>query len=104
MTSIRIMLVDDHETVRQGVRVLFASVPGIDVVHDVGTGDAGIEAVRALAPDLVVTDLSMVPTDGLTVMRRLRELRRQTKVIVLTPARRRPAPREHSRPLTKRTP
>ena len=81
---LRVMLADDHETVRQGLRALFASVPEVDVVHDVADGDAAIEAIRTVAPDLVVIDLSMLPTDGLTVMRRIKDARRQTKLVVLT--------------------
>ena len=78
------MLADDHETVRQGLRALFQAVPEVDVVHDVADGDAALEAIRTLAPDLLIIDLSMLPTDGLTVMRRIKEARRQTKVLVLT--------------------
>ena len=78
------MLADDHETVRQGLRALFESVPEVEVVHDVADGDAAIAAIRTIAPDLVVIDLSMLPTDGLTVMRRIKDARRQTKLVVLT--------------------
>ena len=81
---VRIMLADDHETVRQGLRALFESVPEVEVVHDVADGDAAIAAIRTIAPDLVVIDLSMLPTDGLTVMRRIKDARRQTKLVVLT--------------------
>lgn len=84
MSRLKIMLADDHETVRQGLRALFQAVPEVEVIHDVADGEAAIEAVRRLAPDLVVVDLSMAPIDGLTVIKRLREHRRQTKVVVLT--------------------
>lgn len=84
MSPLRIMLADDHETVRQGLRALFKSVPDVEVVHDVADGDAAIQAIRTMAPDLVVIDLSMAPVDGLTLMKRLREVRRQTKIVVLT--------------------
>lgn len=84
MSRLRIMLADDHETVRQGLRALFRSVPEVEVVHDVADGDSAIHAIRAMAPDLVVIDLSMAPVDGLTLMKRLREMRRQTKIVVLT--------------------
>ncbi len=83
-SRLRVMLADDHETVRQGLRALFQSVPGIQIVHDVADGEAAIEAIRVLAPDLVVIDLSMAPTDGLAVLRRLKEAGRKTKVVVLT--------------------
>lgn len=81
---LRVMLADDHETVRQGLRALFESVPEVEVVHDVADGDAALQAIRTIAPDLVVIDLSMLPTDGLTVMRRIKDARRQTKLVVLT--------------------
>lgn len=81
---LRLLLADDHETVRQGLRALFESVPDVEVVHDVADGDAAIAAIRTMAPDLVVIDLSMAPTDGLAVMRRIKHARRRTKVVVLT--------------------
>ena len=81
---LRVLLADDHAAVRQGIRALFQSVPEVEVVHDVADGDAALEAIRTLAPDLVVLDLSMRPTDGLMVIRRIQEARRQTKVVVLT--------------------
>lgn len=84
MKQLRIVLADDHETVRQGLRALFETVPEIEVVHDVADGDAALSAVRMIAPDLVVIDLSMMPTDGLTVMKRIKEARRQTVLVVLT--------------------
>jgi len=68
MNPLRILLADDHETVRQGLRALFKSVPEIEVIHDVATGDAAIQALRTLSPDLIVLDLSMSPMDGLTLM------------------------------------
>lgn len=84
MAHLRIMLADDHETVRQGLRALFNLVPDVEVVHDAADGDEALLAIRTVAPDLVVTDLSMIPTDGLTLMKRIKELRRQIKVVVLT--------------------
>ena len=84
MSRLRIILADDHESVRQGLRALFQSMPEVEVVHDAANGDDAIHAIRMLAPDLVIIDLSMAPTDGLTVMKRIKEIRRQTRVVVLT--------------------
>ena len=78
------MLADDHETVRQGLRALFKEVPDVEIVHDVADGDAALQAIRTIAPDLVVVDLSMLPTDGIALMKRIKETRWQTKVVVLT--------------------
>lgn len=84
MRNLRIMLADDHETVRQGLRELFKTVPEVEVVHDVGDGESALQGLRTLAPDLIVIDLSMMPTDGITLMKRIQEARRNTKVVVLT--------------------
>jgi len=81
---LRILLADDHETVRQGLRALFTAAGGVEVVHDVGDGTAAVSAARTVAPDVVVIDLSMTPIDGLTAMRQMREARRQIGIVVLT--------------------
>lgn len=81
---LRVMLADDHQTLLQGLRSLFRSMPGVDIVHEASDGDAAIMAVRDKAPDLLVIDLSMPGSNGFAVMRRLRDSRRQTRVIVLT--------------------
>ena len=78
------MLVDDHQTVREGLRALFQSVPGVAVVHEAADGDAAIAAARAFAPDLLIIDLSMPRVNGLTVMRQLSYQRSQLKIVVLS--------------------
>jgi DNA-binding NarL/FixJ family response regulator len=81
---LRVMLADDHETVRQGLRALFASVPGIDVVEEVGDAESAIARAKALAPDLLVLDLSMPKSGGLAAIRELKRVASKTKVVVLT--------------------
>lgn len=78
------MLVDDHQTVRQGLRALFQTVPNANIVHEASDGDAAIDALRHVAPDLLVVDLSMPKVNGLTLMRQLHYSRRHTKIIVLS--------------------
>jgi DNA-binding NarL/FixJ family response regulator len=78
------MLADDHETVRQGLRALFASVPDIDIVEEVGDAETVIARAQALAPDLVVLDLSMPKTGGLASIRELRRVAPKTEIVVLT--------------------
>ena len=82
--SLRVMLVDDHQTVRQGLRALFQSVPGVQVVHESSDGESALASVRTIAPDLLVVDLSMPRVNGLALMRQLRYSRGQTKIIVLS--------------------
>jgi DNA-binding NarL/FixJ family response regulator len=78
------MLADDHETVRQGLRALFASVPEIDVVEEVGDAEAAIVRAKAVAPDLLVLDLSMPKTGGLAAIRELKRVAAKTEIVVLT--------------------
>ena len=80
----RVLLADDHETVREGLRALFDSVPGVTVVGDVADGHAAVQAVCSLLPDLVVLDLSMPPTSGIDAIRQIREVKQDTGVIVLS--------------------
>ena len=81
---IRVMLVDDHEAVRQGLRALFETVPEVEVVEDVGDAEAAVAGVRATAPDLVVLDLSMPKTGGLAAIRQIKAERPDTAIVVLT--------------------
>jgi DNA-binding NarL/FixJ family response regulator len=81
---LRVMLADDHETVRQGLRALFASVPGIDIVEEVGDAETAIARAKALAPDLVVLDLSMPKTGGPAAIRELKRVAPKTEIVVLT--------------------
>jgi DNA-binding NarL/FixJ family response regulator len=78
------MLADDHETVREGLRALFATVPDVDVVEDVGDGESAIDRVRAVEPDLLVLDLSMPKAGGLSALRSIKRDKPNTAVVVLT--------------------
>ena len=80
----RVLLADDHETVREGLRALFDSVPEVTVVGDVADGHSAVQAVCSLLPDLVVLDLSMPPTSGIDAIRQIREVKEDTGVIVLS--------------------
>jgi DNA-binding NarL/FixJ family response regulator len=78
------MLADDHEAVREGLRALFATVPDVDVVADVGDVETAVVAARVAAPDLVVMDLSMPKAGGLSAIRRIKAECENTAIIVLT--------------------
>jgi len=82
--QIRVMLVDDHEAVRQGLRALFETVPEVDVIEDVGDVEAALTSVRSTGPDLVVLDLSMPKIGGLAAIRQIKAERPDTAIIVLT--------------------
>src|SRR5262245_48528422 len=84
MSSIRIVLADDHETVRQGLRALLGSVKGVDVVAEVGDSESAVASVRALTPDLLILDLAMPGLGGLATIRQLAREGSKTAIVVLT--------------------
>ena len=81
---IRVLVVDDHAVVRQGLRGLLELQDGIEVVGDAADGNEGVEAATRLRPDVVLIDLVMPALDGVSAMRLLRERVPETRVIVLT--------------------
>ena len=84
MADVTILLVDDHAMFRAGIRALLELEPSIRVVGEAGSGDEGVDQVRALKPDVVLMDLSMPGSDGLEATRRIAALGLTTKVLVLT--------------------
>jgi NarL family two-component system response regulator LiaR len=84
VTEIRVLIADDHAVVRQGLRTFLELQDDIEVVADVGDGEAALSAVESHRPDVVLMDLVMPGVGGIEAIRRLRELRPQTRVLVLT--------------------
>lgn len=82
--AVRVMLVDDHQTVRQGLRALFQSIPDLQIVCEAHDGESALVKLRTTAPDLLVVDLSMPRVNGLALMRQLRYVRAHPRVIVLS--------------------
>jgi DNA-binding NarL/FixJ family response regulator len=81
---IRVVLAEDHETVRQGLRALLASVEGLDVVDEVGDSESAITSVRGLQPDILILDLAMPGPGGLATIRQLAREQTRTAIVVLT--------------------
>ncbi len=82
--TIRVMLVDDHTIVREGLRALLAGVQGIQVVGEAGNGPDAVRLAGRLSPDVVIMDLHMPGGDGATATRALSELGPMPRVLVLT--------------------
>ena len=82
--GLRILLVDDHEVVRVGVRALIASEPGMEVVGEANTVRGAVSQAEQLAPDVVVLDVRLPGGNGLEACRKIKEERPETRVIILT--------------------
>jgi DNA-binding NarL/FixJ family response regulator len=82
--TIRILLIDDHSLVRQGLRMFLSLDPDLEVVGEASNGAEGIEQVRRLRPDVVLMDLLMPVMDGISAIRQLRREFPGVEVIALT--------------------
>jgi two-component system response regulator NreC len=82
--GIRVLLVDDHTLVRQGLRRLLETDHDIEVVGEAGDGRCAIELIDALVPDVVVMDLNLPEIDGIQATRTVTERHSTVRVLVLT--------------------
>jgi DNA-binding NarL/FixJ family response regulator len=81
---IRILVADDHAVVRHGLRSFLSLQDDMEVVGEAEDGEQAVEAAERLGPDVVLMDMVMPGVDGVEAIRRIRELRPQTRVLVLT--------------------
>lgn len=82
--TIRVVVVDDHPVVRDGLRGMFAGHDGFEVVGDAQDGGEALARAEALDPDVVLMDLRMPGTDGVSAIRALAERGIRAHVLVLT--------------------
>ena len=84
MAQIRILLVDDHTLLRQGLRGMLELSKNMVVVGEVGEGEEAIAKAFELSPDIVLMDITLPKMDGIETTRRIKEDHPEVKVIVLT--------------------
>lgn len=81
---VRVLLVDDHAVVRQGLRLFLGLDPRIEVVGEAANGEEALAEADVLLPDVIVMDLMMPVMDGITATRALRKRLPETEIIALT--------------------
>ncbi|MFE4336904.1 response regulator [Streptomyces sp. NPDC056831] len=81
---IRVLLVDDHQVVRRGLRTFLEIQDDIEVVGEASDGAEGVARAEELRPDVVLMDIKMPGTDGIEALRKLRELENPAKVLIVT--------------------
>ena len=82
--SVRILIADDHSMVREGFRQLLQLEDDFDVVGEAANGQAALELVEELKPDVLLLDINMPIKNGLEVLEDLKNLKVKTKVLMLT--------------------
>ena len=80
--TIRVLIVDDHAVVRQGLRLLLDAQPGVEVVGEAADGEMAVQMTHSLKPDVVLMDLIMPGMSGIEAIRRLQG--QESRILVLT--------------------
>jgi len=84
MPALRLLLADDHEIVRQGLRSMLASVRDCEIVGEASDGRQAVTMAKEHNPDIVILDIGMPSLNGLEATRQILKVRPQTKVLILT--------------------
>src|SRR5262249_59307314 len=82
--QIRVVIVDDHAVVREGLRTYLELEDRLEIVGEASNGREAVDKVRALKPDVVLMDLLMPEMDGIAATKAIKEVAPEVQVIVLT--------------------
>ena len=83
-STISILIVDDHEVVRNGIRSYLETIKDFEVVGEADSGEMAVQMVSELIPDIVLLDLIMPGMDGVETTRQIKQITPRTQVVVLT--------------------
>jgi DNA-binding NarL/FixJ family response regulator len=84
MTNTKILIVDDHQIIREGLRTLLASQPGFEIAGEAKNGLEAIEMAQKLSPDLIIMDVAMPEMNGIDAVKRIKKELPDTKIIALS--------------------
>lgn len=84
MNKLRIILAEDHETIRDGLKLLVNSRSDMEVVGEADNGRTALQLAREFSPDVIVMDISMPELNGLQATKKLKDKSPQVKVLILT--------------------
>ncbi|HEY0230057.1 MAG TPA: response regulator [Dokdonella sp.] len=90
---IRVVLVDDHELVRTGFRMILAAQAGIEIVGEAADGEQGLALIRREQPDVALVDVHMPALSGIELTDRVRKHKLETRVVILTVVNEAPFPK-----------
>jgi two-component system, NarL family, response regulator NreC len=84
MSKVRVLIAEDHQTVREGLKMILGAQSDIEVVGEAGDGQTAVELTKQLMPDIVLMDLSMPKLNGLKATEKLKQACPRVNVLVLT--------------------
>jgi DNA-binding NarL/FixJ family response regulator len=84
MSRLKVLIADDHEMIRRGIRTVLSSQTEIQIAGEASTGLQAIEQADRLRPDVVIMDLAMPAMDGVEATRRIHAMNRDIRIIILT--------------------
>jgi len=84
MQKISVLLVDDHQVIRKGLRLVLEDSGEVEVVGEASNGEEAIELTFQYAPDLVIMDLNLPGMDGIQAMKQIKDIKPDQRVLVLT--------------------
>ncbi|VDG31637.1 hypothetical protein [Lactobacillus paracollinoides] [Lactiplantibacillus mudanjiangensis] len=81
---IKVMLVDDHQLLREGLKTILENTNEFEVVAEATDGQNGLQQLETITPDIIILDIRMQPMDGITMLQQLANQHSQLPVVVLT--------------------